>query len=168
MVDAPPGYEPAEPPLLGGGSEADQDQLLRLYYRFRVINDALDGEALRQVWSAAPENVFFNSNGHTYYGLDDWMKIWDYYRPRMEAVKPGGSGQIRIFARDEMAVIIDDHSGHTRVRRWAGASTTPTIVENACSRVTLVCIREKNDWKVMHAHFSVTRHERRPDQGGNE
>jgi len=151
-----------------GGSEADQQQLLQLYYRFRVINDALDGDALRQIWSADPQNVFFNSNGHTYYGLDDWLKIWDYYRPRMQALKPGGSGQIRILARDEMAVIIDDHSGHTRVRQWTGASTTPTIVENACSRVTLVCVREKGEWKVVHAHFSVTRHERRPDQGGNE
>ena len=168
MVDVPAGYEPANPPLLSGGSRTDQEALLRLYYRFRVVNDALDGDALGELWSAEPSNVFFNSNGHTYYGLADWLKIWDYYRPRMRALKPGGSGQIRIVVKDGMAVVIDDHSGHARVREWIGEQTTPTIVENACSRVTLVCVRDGGVWKVVHAHFSVTRHGPRPDQGGAE
>jgi hypothetical protein len=168
MVQAPSGYEPAAPPLLLGGSEEDQTQLLQLYYRFRIVNDAFDARGLRELWSDNPDNVFFNSNGHSYYGLDDWLKIWDYYRPRMQALKPGGSGQIRIIVRDGMAVIIDDHSGHTRVRRWKGESSSPTIVENACSRVTMVCAREGASWKVVHAHFSVARHGRRPDQGGAE
>src|SRR5579859_242351 len=168
MVQAPAGYEPAAPPMFSGGADSDHEQLLELYYRFRVVNDALDGTALRALWSADPESVFFNSNGHTYYGLDDWLKIWDYYRPRMHALKPGGSGQIRIVVRDGMALVIDDHSGHTRVREWTGVSSTPTIVENACSRVTLVCVRDNGIWKVIHAHFSVTRHGKRPDQGGDE
>jgi hypothetical protein len=168
MVEAPPGYEPAKPPLFLGGSQSDQDQLLRLYYEFRVINDALDGQALRTIWSADPENVFFNSNGHTFYGLDDWLKIWNYYRPRMKALKPGGSGHIRILVRDGMGVIIDDHSGHARVRQWTGSNATPTIVANACSRVTLVCVREDAQWKVVHAHFSMSLHEQRPDQGSKE
>jgi hypothetical protein len=168
MVQVPAGYEAATPPIFSGGSKADQEELLALYYRFRVVNDALDGKALRELWSADSENVFFNSNGHTYYGLDDWLKIWDHYRPRMQALKPGGSGQIRIIVKDSMAVIIDDHSGHTRVRKWMSASSTPTIVENACSRVTLVCLRDNTTWRVIHAHFSVTRHGPRPDQGGNE
>src|SRR5690348_13237098 len=76
VVDVPAGYEPVKPPLLSGGSKADHEELLRLYYRFRVVNDALDGEALRELWSRDPANVFFNSNGHTYYGLEDWLKIW--------------------------------------------------------------------------------------------
>jgi hypothetical protein len=166
MTEAPPGYEPRNSPVFNGESEVDRDQLLQLYYEFRRVNDALDQHALGTLWSADPRCVFFNSNGHTYYGLDDWAHIWDHYRPRLEVVEAGGSGTIRIIARGDMAVIIDDHSGHTRVRRWTAKAPSPKIVSDACSRVTLVCLREHGAWQVVHAHFSVTNHGRRPDQGG--
>lgn len=168
MVEAPHGYEPSEPPVFNGGTEDDRDALLRLYYRFRQVNDALDEEALRSLWSSDSGCVFFNSNGHSYYGLDDWSNIWDHYRPRLELVEPGGSGRIGIIISGDMAVISDDHSGHKRVRRWKGPTLGPNIAANACSRVTLVCLRERGLWKVVHAHFSVAEHGSRPDQGGDE
>lgn len=161
MVEAPPGYEAAERPTFHGGSDADRSALLSLYYRFRVINDALDGNALRTIWNADEENVFFNSNGHNYYGLNDWLKLWNHYRPKLRVAKIGGSGHIHIVIRGEMGLIVDDHSGHSRVREWIGPATRPATVENACSRVTMVCARHADGWKVIHAHFSITRHEGR-------
>ncbi len=158
MIQAPAGYEPHEPPFFQGGSDADQAALLALYYRFRLINDALDGEALTTIWDPDPQNVFFNSNGHTYYGLQDWLALWDHYRPRLRVVKPGGSGRIRIFIRGDMGLIVDDHSGHARTREWIESRSRPATVDNACSRVTMACLRHAGEWKVVHAHFSITRH----------
>jgi hypothetical protein len=159
MPQAPPGYEPSKPPTFQGGSEADREALLRLYYEFRLINDALDGHRLRTIWNADPRNVFFNSNGHTYYGLDDWLFLWDHYRPRLRVAKPGGSGHIHIVIRENMGLIVDDHSGHGRTREWTGSRGRPATVDNACSRVTMVCVREDATWKVLHAHFSITNHD---------
>lgn len=164
MIQAPPGYEPAQPPSFKGGSSADRAALLALYYRFRVINDALDGEALSTIWDADPGNVFFNSNGHSYYGLDDWLALWHHYRPLLRVMNTGGSGRIQIVVRGGMAVIAGDHSGHARVREWIGSRPRPATVDNACSRVTMVCVRRSEGWKVVHTHFSVARHEGHPHE----
>jgi hypothetical protein len=159
MIQAPPGYEPAEPPSFQGGSDADRTALLKLYYCFRVINDALDGDALCTIWDADTEDVFFNSNGHNYYGLHDWLTLWDHYRPKLRVTNVGGSGRIHIVIHRNMGLIVDDHSGHSRVREWIGSQPRPATVDNACSRVTMVCARRNDGWKVFHAHFSITRHE---------
>jgi hypothetical protein len=38
VIQSPPGYEPARPPIFRGGSETDHADLMTLYYRFRLIN----------------------------------------------------------------------------------------------------------------------------------
>ena len=164
QIQAPPGYEPAEPPHFQGGSAADRAALLALYYQFRIINDALDGASLPTIWDADPENVFFNSNGHNYYGINDWLRLWDHYRPQLRVAVAGGSGRVRITIREDTGLIVDDHSGHSRVREWAGSHATPATVDNACSRDTMVCARRGDTWKVIHAHFSITRHDGRPHE----
>jgi hypothetical protein len=164
-VTAPAGYEPSAPPVFDGGTEADRAALLRLYYDFRLANDALDGTALRKVWSADPSTVFFNTNGHAYHGLDDWLKIWDHYRTRLQLVKPGGSGTIRITVRGDMALITDDRVG--RYWRWMGREDQPDfLVDKPYIRATQVCLREGGGWKVVHAHFSSGSVGPRPDQTG--
>src|SRR5262245_993496 len=111
MVEAPPGYDPTVPPVFEGGSQEDGDKLLELYYAFRLANDALDNAALRKLWSADPDYIFFNTNGYAYQGLEDWLNIWNHYRTRLQLVKRGGCGKIRITIRGDMALITDDHAG---------------------------------------------------------
>jgi len=166
-VTPPPGYEPSEPPAFDGGADADRDALLRLYYDFRLANDALDQPALRKVWSTAAWCEFFNTNGHTYHGLEDWMNIWTHYTARLRLVKPGGSGRIRIVIRGDMALITDDNVG--RYWTWIGAREQPTfLVDKPYVRATQVCLKDGGAWKVVHAHFSSGRSGPRPDQGGPE
>jgi ketosteroid isomerase-like protein len=167
MIDAPRGYEPSHPPVFDGGSEEDRRALLTLYYDFRLANDGLDGEALRRVWSASQDTVFFNTNGHAYHGLDDWLRIWDHYRSRLQLVRPGGAGTIRILVRGDMALITDDHVG--RFWKWAGQETEPDfLTDKPYIRATQVCLRTQGRWQVVHAHFSSGRTGKRPDQGGPE
>lgn len=47
MVEAPEGYGSERAPVCDGGVAENRDRLLRLYYDFRLANDALDNEALR-------------------------------------------------------------------------------------------------------------------------
>ena len=165
MVDAPPGYEPSAPPVFDGGSHEDRDKLLELYYAFRLANDALDNAALRTLWSANPDHIFFNTNGYAYQGLDDWLNIWNHYRTRLQLVKPGGCGTVRITIRGDMALMTDDHAG--RYWKWMGQETEPTFfIDRPYIRCTQVCVREGSAWKVIHAHFSSGNVGLRPDQGG--
>jgi hypothetical protein len=167
MVEAPKGYEPEQPPVFDGGAPEDRERLLRLYYEFRLANDGLDNEALRPLWSGDPGCVFFNTNGHAYHGIDDWLHIWDHYRTRLELVRPGGSGTIRITVRGDMALITDDHVG--RYWRWRGREAEPSfLTDKPYIRATLVCLRDGGGWRAIHGHFSSGRTGKRPDQGGPE
>jgi hypothetical protein len=167
MVEAPPGYEPSAPPIFDGGTEEDRDALLRVYYDFRLANDGLNNGALRKLWSPDPRHVFFNTNGHDYQGLEDWLNIWDHYRTRLQLVRPGGSGQIRILIRGDMALITDDHVG--RYWKWIGAAEEPNfLIDKPYIRVTAVCLKQDGRWWMVHGHFSSGRTGKRPDQGGPE
>jgi hypothetical protein len=49
MIEAPKGYESDHPTVFDGGTPADHDALLRLYYDLRLANDGLDNDALRKI-----------------------------------------------------------------------------------------------------------------------
>jgi SnoaL-like protein len=167
MIEAPKGYEPDHPPVFDGGSAEDRDALLRLYWDFRLANDGLDNQALRRLWDADPGHVFFNTNGHAYHGLEDWLHIWDHYRTRLQLVKPGGCGTIRITVRGDMALITDDRVG--RYWRWMGREEEPGfLAEKPYIRATMACLRGADGWRMIHGHFSSGRTGKRPDQGGPE
>jgi len=167
MAVAPKGYEAEGGVVCDGGSPDDRDRLLALYFDFRLANDGLNNEALRPIWTRDPQSVFFNTNGHAYHGIDDWLHIWDHYRTRLQLVKPGGSGTIRITVRGDMALITDDRVG--RYWRWMGREDQPNfLVEKPYIRATLVCLKEGGTWRAMHGHFSSGRTGLRPDQGGPE
>ena len=167
MIEAPKGYESDHPTVFDGGTPADHDALLRLYYDLRLANDGLDNDALRKVWEPDARHAYFNTNGHAYYGIDDWLHIWDHYRTRLQLVKPGGCGTIRITVRGDMALITDDRVG--RYWKWIGQKEEPTfLTEKPYIRATMGCLLGPGGWKMIHAHFSSGRTGKRPDQGGPE
>ena len=137
-----------------GGSETDRKQLLEVHKRFfRSHDSSFDAAGLRTVWSDDDNCIFFHSNGYTYWGLDDWLKAWDYYRPRLRLTKPSVPKELTIIVRSEMAVIIADHIE----RYWDWRANEPRPAHTAGSpyfRATQVCVRERDQWKVVHAHFS--------------
>jgi ketosteroid isomerase-like protein len=145
-----------------GGSDADRRELLAVHHGFLAANDPLDPAMLRKVWDDEPGRVFFNTNGHTYHGIDDWLKVWDYYRVRFRLIRPYGPGHIRIAVRGDMAMIAAD--GVSRTKEWVGK---PEEIHNPKRyRATQVCIRTDGKWKVVHAHFSEQDEGVRPDKQG--
>lgn len=154
---------PEVPPTFDGGSEADRRDVLALHRAFLAANDALDGAALRRIWSSDPRCLFFNSNGHTYHGLEDWLRIWDHYRTRIRALRPYWPGKVQIVIRGDMALIVGDPVA--RYFEWIStAEPVPPLFWWPYVRHTQVCVREQRQWKIIHAHFSMVGEGARPDR----
>jgi hypothetical protein len=47
------------------GSEADRSRVLERVHEYLEANASFDWGQLQDIWSGAPEAVFFNLNGHT-------------------------------------------------------------------------------------------------------
>jgi hypothetical protein len=155
---------PDPPPQFDGGSEEDRRALLALNRAFMEANDALDEEKLRRTWSRDPSCVFFNSNGHTYHGLDDWLTVWTHYRPRIRALHPHKTGTIRIVVRGDMALLTSDR--FARYFDWISTEPVPPLFEWPYVRHTQVAVREGREWRIIHAHFSMAAPGMRPDLAG--
>ena len=146
--------------VFDGGTPDDQQQLEAFYEQLWRANDSLGDETLRPVWSDDPSSVFFNTNGHTYHGLEDWFRIWAHYRNRLVAPVQGASKQVRVTVRADMAVIIDEH--RSRALKWVAADAEPDYITDYM-RATVVCLRENGGWRGMHAHYSSGRPGPRPE-----
>jgi len=150
----------AESVVFDGGSDSDRQRLLELHRGYLIANGTLDTEALRRIWSDDPASVFFNLNGHTYVGLDQWTRLWDHYRSCFETADPWTSSGVRVIIRGDMAVI----TCHRRSRlRWIGDGPAPAFVDRPlASRSTEVFVRDAGGWRAVHVHFSPSSDGPRP------
>src|SRR5690606_2237461 len=138
--------------VFDGGTQEDRDRLIELFEEFWAANDVFDSTQLERTWSKSPDRVHFNSNGHTYYGLNDWLNIWDYYRPRFQSVSPGKRGDTRVIIREGMALVADAEI--ERKWEWIGEGEPPALLSNPRVRATMVYVKEDGDWRVAHVHYS--------------
>lgn len=146
-----------------GGSKAERDEILLAYHAYMLANDYLDFDLLATLWDDNPENVFFNTNQHTYEGLSDWENIWIYYRPKFKLEMPYYPGRLRVVIRDGMAMIASD--GVKRFKSWVGQSNANWHNPPAY-RSTMVMLKTGGAWKTVHAHFSEQGDGVRPDKSG--
>jgi ketosteroid isomerase-like protein len=145
-----------------GGSERDREQILKLHADYIDANSRFDWEKLRPIWSAAPEAVFFNLNGHTYHGRDHWIRLWKYYGQNVRSSYWTPFDLGGIVSQDTAVVWC-----HRRTRReWTGAEPPPENIhyggEEFITRSTMVFRKEANEWRVVHAHFSEASTSPRP------
>src|SRR6266516_4162091 len=115
-----------------------------------------------QIWSEAPEALFFNLNGHTYRGREHWFRLWKFYGQNVASSywTPFDIGGV---VSDEVAVVWC----HRRTKRkWTGAAPPPQDIhyggEEFVTRSTMVFRKEAGDWRVVHAHFSQASSGERP------
>ncbi len=142
-----------------GVDQGDLDALLHAYHAYMVANDHLDYGLLCAVWDGDPDNLFFNTNGHTYEGLADWENIWNFYRPQFALLSPYHPGRLQVGVSGELAFIASDRV--TRFKSWVGGE----LEHNPPSyRSTLVLRRGEDGWRVVHAHFSTEDQGVRPDR----
>ncbi len=146
-----------------GGSVEDQAALLNVHHVYMQANDTVDLGLLAQIWDQSPENIWFNANGHAYYGFEDWSKIWDYLRPMVKLRGMYTPGALRIVIRGDMGVVISE--GAARYKDWVGDRPKPAV-DQVYYRLTQVCVRRPEGWRVIHAHFSPLASGPRTEEGG--
>lgn len=159
MIDGNPSIEKL---TFDGGTEEDRQELLAAFREFWIANDALDIPALKSLWRDRDDYVYFNSNGFTYTGFQDWLGIWRYYAPRFRVVEQVKLGNVKLIIRGDMAVITDDR---VQVHREAVVDEPilgRKITGRPIMRGTMVYTREDGVWKVVHAHYSPNEVGERP------
>jgi ketosteroid isomerase-like protein len=128
-----------------------EHELLEQHAEYLKVNAELDATRLRELWSEDPRNVFFNLSGHNYQGLEHWLALWEYYRPRLKAVIPW-------TPFDEVARVEGDVGWVTCSRytqlQWVCEGSSPFNEDVLLSRSTLIYVRKDGKWRVAHAHFS--------------
>lgn len=140
--------------VFDGGTEEEQRELLEAFQHFWTANDALDIPTLKQLWRDRDDYVYFNSNGFTYNGFQDWLGAWHYYGPRFESVEPVRLGDVKVMIRGDMAVITDDRVRIRREPRNQVEIVGRTLTGSPVMRGTMVYTREDDGWKCVHAHYS--------------
>ncbi len=151
----------SDPIAYDGGTEADRRRLLELHAAYLSANATFDVPALRKIWSKDPGAVFFNLNGHTYVGVEQWTRLWEYYGSRLQTGVWTAS-DVKVMVRGDMAVITCHRLSPVK---WVGPQNEPrTYQENPRrhSRSTMVFAREDGDWRVVHTHFSEASTDPRP------
>src|SRR5262249_28293816 len=88
-----------------GASKPDCEQILQLHADYIDANARFDWQKLEPIWSAAPEAVFFNLNGHTYKGREHWIRLWKFYGQNVQSSywTPFDVGGV---VSDDMAVVL--------------------------------------------------------------
>jgi ketosteroid isomerase-like protein len=147
---------------LVGGTEQDRAAILKLHDDYIDANARFDWQKLQPIWSAAPEALFFNLNGHTYNGREHWTRLWKFYGQNVQSSywTPYDIGGV---VSDDMAVI---WCHRKTKRRWTGKEEPPKDIHydetEFVTRSTMVFRKEDNAWRVVHAHFSKAEDGPRP------
>jgi len=145
---------------LVGGTAEDRRRLVERMEQYLDVNGRFDWEALQDIWSGAPEAVFFNLNGHTYKGREHWTRLWQYYKGNVASGywAPFDIGGV---VNDTLAVIWCER--HTR-SEWVGQDPVPSrpYGKDFVSRSTMVFRKEAGEWRVVHVHFSPASDAPRP------
>ena len=142
-----------DPSKLVGGSLVDRQRVLERMHQYLDVNARFDWEGLQDLWSSAPEAVFFNLNGHTYKGREHWTRLWQFYQSNVKSSywAPFDLGGV---VEDTLAVVWCER--HTR-SDWIGQEPAPQARRYGSefiSRSTMVFRKEGGDWRVVHVHFS--------------
>ncbi len=139
---------------LVGGSEADRSRVLERVHEYLEANASFDWGHLQEIWSGAPEAVFFNLNGHTYKGREHWTRLWQFYQPN---VRSGYWTPFDLGGVVSNAISLSSGANGIRSRNGSVGSRPhrrgATAFRSSRAR-RWVFRKEAGDWRVVHVHFS--------------
>jgi len=144
---------PTDEARLVGGSPEDRRRLLEQMDEYLDANARFDWVKLQDIWSGAPEAVFFNLNGHTYQSREHWTRLWQFYEKNVTSSywTPFDIGGV---VSDDLAVLWC----HRQTRSdWVGSEPPPAARRYGTehiTRSTMVFRKEDGDWRIVHVHFS--------------
>ena len=142
-----------DPDKLVGGSKADRRRVLERMHEYLEVNARFDWRPLQDLFSGAPEAVFFNLNGHTYKDREHWTRLWQFYENNVRS-SYWTPFDVSGVVSDAMGVVWCER--HTK-SEWVGQGAPPAARRYGVefvSRSTMVFRKEDGDWRVVHVHFS--------------
>ena len=119
----------------------EREQILAAHDAYLRANAAYDWPALKAIWSDDPTNVFFNMNGHTYVGLEQWTRLWQYYAQH----KQSGWWEpfdVKVIVRGDMAVVTCHRKTTSRWRPETGTPDAGHQDKSFISRSTMVLVKD--------------------------
>ena len=146
-------HPPMDETRLIGGSPEDRRRLIERMDEYLDANARFDWVKLQDIWSGAPEAVFFNLNGHTYQSREHWTRLWQFYQNNVTSSywTPFDIGGV---VSDDLAVLWC----HRQTRSdWVGSEPPPAARRYGTAHITrstMVFRKEDGDWRVVHVHFS--------------
>jgi len=110
----------------------------------------------------------FNLNGHTYYGIDEWVRLWEHLGTVMAPVDEAAAAalseprDVRLEIRGDMACLSAESTFTIRVLPTTDAQSSmlppPGEIASIPFRATEVFVREDHEgnpvWKMWHFHCS--------------
>src|SRR5271166_2501695 len=110
----------------------------------------------------------FNLNGHTYYAIEEWVRLWKYLAEVMQPTADPAEGamaeprDVRLVVRGDMAFLTAESTFTVKVRPSAPADSSLLPPAGQVARIpfraTEVFVREDHTgnpvWKMWHFHCS--------------
>jgi ketosteroid isomerase-like protein len=146
--------------------EDDRREILRVHNLWADANRKGSIPMMRQAFVAGDKFMGFNLNGHTYGSIEEWAKLWEFYKGVFARATLGKDEKLHITVRGDVGWLTCEND--FRVQLVDG--TEPR--GSGKFRSTEVYVREDETgrpvWKMWHGHFSsaAPAEEPRPAFGG--
>jgi hypothetical protein len=145
------------------GPEEDVRAILAAHRDWWAGNHGLEVARCRR--NFAPGTLMFNLNGHTYYGLDEMTKVWEYYHDNSE-VGLISLWDIRVYVDGDLAYLTSEgifpKRAITQTGSWTGGSNIPVADEPTDIPFRETSVFRRDDgvghqvWKIWHFHCSAS------------
>ncbi|MFI0411676.1 YybH family protein [Actinomadura sp. 3N508] len=161
------------------GPVADVREVRRVHGQWWEANQGLDVERMRECF--APGYLMWNLNGHPYYGLNEKIALFQYYKGRLVPAEPPRLWDVRVVVVGDMAYVTSEGVLPFEVSGdGSGSATLDAVVplydgdgRTVHVRFRETCVLRRDDgeggraWKIWHFHCSplAPEHEPRPGFG---
>ena len=155
--------------------EKDRAEILAVSKRWWDANRQFSIPMMCEAFVGGDRFHGFNLNGHTYYGIDEWVKLWQYLghvmAPTADAAAMAEPRDVKLMIRGDMAFLTAESTLTVKVLPTSDAESAalppPGQTASIPFRATEVFVREDHEgnpvWKMWHFHCSprAPEHERR-------
>ncbi len=156
--------------------EQDRSEILDVHRDWWVANHGLDIPLMTSCFPAGMNYMMFNLQGHPYFGIDEKIKLWEFYKPQIEVTEVPDMRIMRLDVSGDMAWIAAE--GIFPIREIGAEGVAADTLEVGADvirmpiRASEVYQRDDGEgnpvWKMWHFHCSPSPadDEPRPAVGG--
>jgi hypothetical protein len=154
-------------------AEKDRQEILRLHNEWWNANCGLHIDGMRRVFAGGDKFHGFNLNLHTYYGIEEWTKLWEHYQKTIDITEVPETRDMRVFVKGDVGWFTCEGTLKVKALRASGTGSSALKADESVTsfrfRGTEVYVREDAEgnpvWKMWHCHYSPCAPEGEPHPG---